>query len=270
MKRFENKVIVITGAASGIGAATTRRVVEEGGKVVMADYAKDRADKLAEELRKEGADVQSRYFNATDLDSCLQLVNFTAEEYGRIDILVNNVGGTNLQKDRSIEDLDISYFDEAFHFNLRCAVYLSQLVIPLMENQGDGNIVNVASIGGITADFRGTYYGIAKAGVINLTRYTATQAGKKNIRCNAVAPGLVLTPAALNNLPEEMRKVFLRHNVLPYWGKPEDIAAVIAFLASEDACYITGQTIIADGGLSIHNPTVADIVEMNGNAASKK
>lgn len=262
MKRFEQKVIVITGAASGIGAATTRRVVGEGGKVVIADFAKDRADIFAEELRKEGGDVQAQYFDATVLKSCLQLVEFAVKEYGGIDILVNNVGGTDLQKDQNIEDLDIFYFDKAFQLNLQCAIYLSQLVIPIMAGQGGGNIVNVASVGGITADLRGTYYGIAKAGMINLTRYIATQAGKKNIRCNAVAPGLVLTPAALNNLSEEMRNVFLRHNVLPYLGKPEDIASVIAFLASDDAGYITGQTIIADGGLTIHNPTVADLVEM--------
>ena len=82
--------------------------------------------------------------------------------------------------------------------------------------------------------------------------------GKHNIRCNAIAPGLVLTPAALTNLPEETRKIFVRHNALPYLGQPQDIASVVAFLASEDARYLTGQTLIADGGLTIHNPTVAD------------
>lgn len=262
MKRFKKKVIVITGAASGIGAATAWRMTEEGGKVVIADFAKDRADVFAEELRKEGREAQSQYFDATELKSCLQLVEFAVKEYGRIDVLVNNVGGTDLQRDRDMEELDISYFEEAFQLNLRYAIYLSQLVIPIMADQGSGNIVNVASVGGITADLRGTYYGVAKAGMINLTRYIATQAGKKNIRCNAVAPGLVLTPAALNNLSEEMRNVFLRHNVLPYLGKPEDIASVIAFLASDDASYVTGQTLVADGGLIIHNPTIADLAEM--------
>lgn len=101
-----------------------------------------------------------------------------------------------------------------------------------------------------------------KIAIISLTQYTATQMGKKNIRCNAIAPGLILTPAALNNLPEKNRQIFLRHNALPYLGKPEDIAATAAFLASDDARYITGQTIIADGGLTIHNPTVADMNEI--------
>lgn len=262
MKRFENKVVVITGAASGIGEATTRRLVAEEAKVVIADYAEDRADRLAEELTRQGADVLPVYFTADKLESCRQLISSAQYTYGRIDVLVNNVGVTKLEQDKNIETLDIDYFDEVFHINLRCAIYLTQLVIPLMTSHKGGNIVNIASIGGITADYQGTFYGITKAGVISLTQYTATQMGKKNIRCNAVAPGLILTPAALNNLPEPIRRIFLRHNSLPYLGEPEDIAATVAFLASDDAKYITGQTIVADGGLTIHNPTVAEMNEL--------
>ena len=156
-----------------------------------------------------------------------------------------------------IEKLDINYFDEAFHLNLCCTMYLSQQVIPIMTANGGGNIVNVASISGLTADANGTLYGASKAGVINLTKYIATQMGKKNIRCNAVAPGLVLTPAALDNLNEDVRNIFLGQCATPYLGEPEDVAATIAFLASNDARYITGQTIVVDGGLTVHNPTVA-------------
>lgn len=256
MNRFEDKIAIVTGAAGGIGEATTRRMTSEGGKVVIADYSKERADKLAGELAHSGADVRSIYFSATEVESCKELVDFAMKEYGKVDILINNVGGTNLKRDLSIEKLDLSYFDEVFHLNLYCMMYLSQQIIPVMEEHGGGNIVNVASIGGITADATGTLYGTSKAGVINLTRYIATQVGKKNIRCNAVAPGLVLTPAALNNLDEKLRNVFLDQCTTPYLGKPEDIAAAIAFLASDDARYVTGQTIVADGGLTIHNPTI--------------
>lgn len=259
MNRFKNKVVIITGAASGIGEATSRRLVTEGAKVVIADYAKDKADQLAEELTKNGANVRSTFFTADKLESCRDLISFAQEAYGRIDCLVNNVGGSNLKRDRNIEMLDIDYFDEVFHINLRSAIYLTQLVIPIMSKQGGGNIVNIASISGKTGDYQGTFYGMAKAGLINLTQYTATQMGKKNIRCNAVAPGLILTPAAIVNLPEDIRNIFLRHNALPYLGKPESIAATIAFLASDDALYITGQTIVADGGMTVHNPTVADL-----------
>ena len=248
MNRFENKIIIITGAAGGIGASTTRRIVSEGGKVIIADYSREKADQFAAELSNSGADVRPVYFSATELKSCKELITFTMKEYGQIDVLVNNVGGTNPRRDTNIETLDMDYFDEAFHLNLSCTMYLSQLVIPIMSAQGGGNIVNVASISGITADSNGTLYGTSK--------YIATQTGKKNIRCNAVAPGLILTPAALNNLNEEVRKIFLGQCATPYLGEPQDVAATIAFLASEDARYITGQTIVVDGGLTIHNPTI--------------
>lgn len=257
MDRFKDKVVIVTGAASGIGEATTRRIVSEGGMVVMADLQRKNGPSGPGFKSRKSRSIpglflcrKPRKLPDADRDG--------TGKYHRIDVLVNNVGGTDLQKDKNIEDLDISYFDQAFHINLRCAIYLSQLVIPVMIRQKGGNIVNIASVGGLTGDFRGTYYGAAKAGIINLTRYTATQMGKYNIRCNAIAPGLVLTPAALNNLPEETRKIFARHNALPYLGQPQDIASVVAFLASEDAQYLTGQTLVADGGLTIHNPTVAD------------
>lgn len=270
MRRFENKVVVVTGGAAGIGEATVRKMAEEGGKIVIADFVREKAEGLAAELKEKGVEAKAVYFSATDLDSCRELVRAAVEEFGQVDVLVNNVGGTDLKRDTDVEKLDIAYFDEAFHINLRCGLYLIQEVIPFMEKGSGGCIVNVASISGITADFRGTYYGAAKAGVINMTKYAATQLGKRNIRCNAVAPGLVLTPAALRNLPQQMQDVFVRHNALPYLGAPEDVAAAIVFLASEDARYITGQTIVVDGGLTIHNPTLADIGGEQGRKPEKK
>lgn len=110
MNRFENKVVVITGAASGIGEATTRRIVSEGGKVVIADHSEKRAEQLANELTHAGADVRHVYFSATELQSCKELIDFSMNEYQRIDVLINNVGGTDPKRDLSIEKLDINYF----------------------------------------------------------------------------------------------------------------------------------------------------------------
>ena len=118
MNRFENKVVVITGAAGGIGEATTRRIVSEGGKVVIADHSEKRAEQLANELTHAGADVRHVYFSATELQSCKELIDFSMNEYQRIDVLINNVGGTDPKRDLNIEKLDINYFDEAFHLNL--------------------------------------------------------------------------------------------------------------------------------------------------------
>lgn len=118
MNRFENKVVVITGAAGGIGEATTRRIVSEGGKVVIADHSEKRAEQLANELTHAGADVRHVYFSATELQSCKELIDFSMNEYQRIDVLINNVGGTDPKRDLSIEKLDINYFDEALSESL--------------------------------------------------------------------------------------------------------------------------------------------------------
>ena len=118
MDRFKDKVVIVTGAASGIGEATTRRIVSEGGMVVMADFAKEKTALLAQDLKAEKAEVYPVYFSAENLESCRTLIGTALEKYHRIDVLVNNVGGTDLQKDKNIEDLDISYFDQATLRNL--------------------------------------------------------------------------------------------------------------------------------------------------------
>ena len=120
MNRFENKAVIITGAAGGIGEATTRRIVSEGGKVVIADHSKEKAEQLAAELTQSGADVRPIYFSATELQSCKELIDFAMKEYGQVDILINNVGGIDPKRDLGIEKLDINYFDEVFHLNLCC------------------------------------------------------------------------------------------------------------------------------------------------------
>lgn len=256
MKKLVNKVALITGASSGIGRATAERFVKEGAKVIIADHNLERAQKLAASLRDNEFHAEAVMFEASDKRCAARAVDKAIELFGGIDCIVNNIGGSDLSRDLSAGELDISYFDEVMHVNLRSMIATAQAALPYMIGRKEGCIVNVASISGFLGDSRGTLYGISKAGVINLTRYIATQYGKYGIRCNAVAPGLILTPAAVENLSQEERDNFLKHNSLPYAGKPEDIANVITFLAGEDARYITGQTIVADGGMSCHNPTL--------------
>ena len=147
--------------------------------------------------------------------------------------------------------------DKSLHFAARIVKLNKYLIKEKRESVISKQIIRSAT--SIGANANEAVYGISKAGVINLTRYLATQYGKYGIRCNGVAPGLVLTPAAIDNLTPADRDTFLKYNTLPYAGKPEDIAGTITFLASEDARYISGQTIIADGGMSCHNPTVKEI-----------
>ena len=262
MKRFEHTAVLVTGGARGIGRATVERFVEEGARVAIADYNLAGAAALSGALNEKGGETFPLFFDAEDAGSGRQIVERTLARFGRIDVLVNNVGITDLDRDLDILNLDTDYFDTIFHANLRSMIVTVQAALPSMLERERGAIVNVASISGLMGDFRGSLYGMTKAGVINLTRYVASQYGKKGIRCNCVSPWLVMTPAATGALPENLREIFLKYNAVRYLGEAGDIAATIAFLASEDARYISGQNIVADGGMSCHNPTVEDMVEI--------
>lgn len=264
MDRFTNKVALVTGGARGIGKSSAERLCMEGARVVVADYNAEGVYQTVADFREQGFVADALVFNATDVDNCKRIVQKTIALHGKIDVLVNVVGGNDLNRDKAVGELDIDYFDEIFHLNVRSMLVSIQTALPDMIKQGGGSIVNIASMSGVTGDFRGTLYGMCKAGVISLTRYVATQYGKAGIRCNAVAPGLVVTPAVELSLPEVYKTLFLKHNSLAYLGRPEHIASTVAFLASDDAAYINGQTILADGGMTCHNPTVGDMMEVFG------
>ena len=261
MERFTNKIALVTGGARGIGRASAERLCLEGARVVVADYNAEGVYQTVADFQKQGYDANALVFDATDVASCKRIVQKTIALHGRIDVLVNVVGGNDLKRDKAVVELDMDYFDEIFHLNVRSMLASIQVALPELIKNGGGSIVNIASMSGVTGDFRGTLYGMCKAGVISLTRYVATQYGKSGIRCNAVAPGLVVTPAVELSLSEAYKSLFLKHNSLSYLGRPEHIAATVAFLASEDAGYINGQTILADGGMTCHNPTVGDLME---------
>ncbi len=264
MERFTDKVALVTGGARGIGKSSAERLCMEGARVVVADFNAEGVYQAVADFQKQGFMADALVFDATDVDSCKRIVQKTVALHDRIDVLVNVVGGNDLKRDKAVEELDITYFDDIFHLNVRSMLASIQVALPEMIRQGGGSIVNIASMSGVTGDFRGTLYGMCKAGVISLTRYVATQYGKAGIRCNAVAPGLVLTPGAELSLSEVYKTLFLKHNATSYLGRPEHIASTVAFLASEDAAYINGQTILADGGMTCHNPTVGDMMELFG------
>lgn len=259
MERMNNRVALVTGGASGIGRATVERLVREGAKVAVADYNLEAAEKLAVALNADGEKVLPLYYDAADLDSGQAAVVRTLAHFGTIDVLVNNVGIGDMKRDVDVVCLDLDYFDEVMHTNLKSMLAISRTALPVMAEKKQGAIVNVSSIGSLMGDFRGTLYGLSKAGVNNLTRYIACQYGRSGIRCNAVASWLVLTPSSLECIPENLRQVFQKYNAVPYLGNAEDVAATIVFLASDDARYISGQTLVVDGGMSCHNPTIDEV-----------
>lgn len=259
MESLKDKVAFVTGATAGIGLACAEALAERGAKVTVASRNKAKVDATVDSLLEKGYEARGAILDVSNIESCSRAVVDTVREMGSIDIVVNNAGGTDLKKDTAVEDLDLGYFRDVMELNVLSTLAIIKASLPSMIARKSGSIINIASIGGITGDFRGTYYGIAKAGIINLTKYVATQYGKQGIRCNAVAPGIVMTGAVTDNLPEAVRKIFKEQNALDALGQPEDIAATVAFLAGEGSRYITGQTIVADGGMTCHNPTIAQI-----------
>lgn len=259
--RFDGQVAIVTGGASGIGEATCRRLVAEGASVVVADVDQARATALADEL---GSQAWALMFDAAEVASIERLVRLTAERFGRIDVLHNNAALSSPQihaRDRNAIDIDFETWDLVMGVNVRGYLAGCKYVLPLMLAQGSGAIVNTASTGGFAGDNTRMAYSVSKAAIIGLTRQIATHYGQRGVRCNAVAPGLVLTPGT-RGAAGAVIQVMQRHLLVPEFGEPADIAALVCFLASAEARYVNGQTYIADGGMLAHNPAMADLNDL--------
>lgn len=259
--RFDGQVAIVTGGASGIGEATCRRLVAEGARVVIADVNADGARALADQL---GASAGAVAFDAADVASIQRLVLGTVERFGRLDVLHNNAALSAPAvhaADKNAIDIEFELWDRVMAVNLRGYLAGCKYALPTMIQQGRGAIVNTASTGGFSGDITRLAYSVSKAAIVGLTRQIATQHGAQGVRCNAVAPGLVLTPG-VRGAAAAVIDVIQRHLLVPEFGEPEDIAALVCFLASAEARYINGQTYIADGGMLAHNPMMADLVDM--------
>nr|WP_145164801.1 SDR family oxidoreductase [Paenibacillus terrae] len=261
MARVEGKVALVTGGASGIGLSSARLLAKEGAKVVIADFNAEGAQQAAAEINAQGGEACGLFLDAGDEGSIREAVEFTVKHFGTITVLFNNVGLTNLQKDLDVVNMDLMEWDRLMNVNLKSVLLGSRFAIPHMIESGVGSIINTASMAGFTGDSLRSAYGASKAAVVNLTRYIATQYGASGIRCNAVAPGLILTPAAKNNMPPQVLDIFAKYNKLPYHGEPDDIGYTVLFLASDESKFITGQTIQVEGGHYIANPSIPDFAD---------
>jgi len=261
MRRLEGKIAIVTGGGGGIGSAVARRIVSEGGKVAIADVFEDSAKAAADPLGDAALAVQ---FDAADPASIEAMVQATVDHFGGLDILHNNAAMTDPAKhplDTTPVDIPIEIWDEIIDINLRGYLLGCKYAIPHMIARGGGSIINTASNSGVAGDLARVAYGASKGGIITLSKYVATQYGKQNIRCNSVSPGVVLT-AALEATVPGLKEVIQRHILTPEFGTPDDIAALIAFLASEESRYITGENISISGGGLSHQPHYADLLAM--------
>lgn len=246
--RFQNKVAIVTGGASGIGAATVRRLHSEGANVMIADMNTEAAEALAAELGEYAA------YSITDvsqLDQVETMVAKTIAQFGRIDILFNNAGISSYARTHILEP---DAWRKVVDVNLNSIFYCCRATLPEMMAQGGGVIINTASISGLGADYAYSAYTATKGAVVNYTRGLALDYARDNIRVNAVCPGLIATPMTniITDTPE-IAAEYQRNIPLGRAGKADEIAAVVAFLASEDASYLTGQNIAVDGGTSAWN-----------------
>lgn len=260
MKRLEGKVAIVTGGGGGIGSAVARRFVSEGAKVAIADLFEDAASRAAEPLGDAAIAVQ---FDAASAESVKAMVDQTVDRFGKLDILHNNAAMTDpvkSPKDTTAVDIPIEIWREIIDINLTGYMLGCKYAIPHMIANGGGSIVNTASNSGTAGDLARVAYGSSKGGIITLTRYVATQHGVQNIRCNSIAPGVVLTEALEKTVPG-LKEIIQRHILTPQFGTPDDIAALVSFLASDEARYITGENISISGGGLIHQPHYADLKE---------
>lgn len=263
MKRLSGKVAIVSGACAGIGAASARRMLAEGARVVLADINFAAVEQLAAELRKEGGDAVAQPFNLLDEDSIRALIGWTVEHFGALNILHNNAADTRVEQmsaDMAIADMSIETWDRAFQTNTRGTMLMIKHAIPPMLRAGGGSIVNTTSGAAVRGDLFNPAYAASKAAINCLTLYVASQYGRQGIRCNAVSPGLIVTPTVQAVVSKEQIHRIEQHALLPSLGVAEDIAASVVFLASDDARNITGHIIPVDGGYSVHMPHLGEVL----------
>jgi 3-oxoacyl-[acyl-carrier protein] reductase len=247
MMRLNDKVAIVTGAASGIGRATAMRFGKEGAKVVVCDINQAGIDPVVGELTAAGVDAIGYLVNVTDKAQIADMVAGVKVRWGRIDILVNNAG---IVADAQLAKMSEDQFDRVIDINLKGVFNCTQAVVDTMVAQGSGVILNASSIVGLYGNFGQTNYAAAKFGVIGFTKTWAKELGKKGIRSNAVCPGFVATPI-LKDMPENVIQAMEERVPMRRLAQPEEIASVYAFLASDDASYMNGAVLSVDGGLVI-------------------
>lgn len=262
MRGLAGKVALVTGAASGIGRATAVRLAQEGVSVVVADIDGDGSDETVQIIEHAGGAAFAHVTDIHNESDIAAAIEAAVARYGSLQLLHNNAADVQiLARDTAVAQMEAEVWDRTMEVNLRGAMLGCKLAVPHMIAAGGGAIVTTSSAAGHFGDLSRTAYGVCKAGIDHLVRYVATQYGKQGIRCNAVAPGLVQTPAMIANASAEEIALYTRNHVTPYIGVPEDIADAVVFLLSDEARFITGQRLDVDGGLTMHSPLYANFVE---------
>jgi len=267
MHTLTNKIAIVTGAGGGIGSATALLLAERGASVVIADINIEAAERVAQRIEHRGGAGLALHLDLADEENISSMVRSTLQRFGRIDVLHNNAADLSADltgRDRDVESMHAEVWDRTFRINVRGTMLSCKHVLPHMVENGGGSIINTASNLGLQGNLGQAAYAASKAAVIQLTRSIATSHGRRGVRCNTVSPGLVMTQAAQANLPARLHEIVAGETLTPYLGLPEDIANAVAFLASDEARYLTGHNLVVDGGTAVHVPGFAQFREWLG------
>lgn len=246
MKLLEGKTALITGGARGIGRSIALRLAGEGADIAFTDLAYDDAAKAVEkEVADKGVKAKAYVSDASKLDQTQEVVEQIIAEFGKIDILVNNAGIT---KDTLLMRMTEDQWDAVINVNLKSVFNFTKCVQMYMLKQRSGSIINMSSVVGVSGNAGQSNYSASKAGIIGFTKSIAREVGSRNIRCNAIAPGFIITEMT-DKIPEDVRKEWIKQIPLKRGGTPEDVANVALFLASDLSSYVSGQVISVCGGM---------------------
>lgn len=245
MSRLQNKVCIITGAASGMGESEAIAFAQQGAKLIIADMNLEQANQVAEKIINAGGEAFAFQVDVTQFDQLQQLVEFTLENFGRIDVLLNNAG--IFDKYTNSLDTTEELWDRMFAINVKAVFNLSNLVLPKMIEQGSGAIINIASIAGLVAQMGGASYTASKHAVIGYTKHLAAVYAKHGIKINAICPGTIRTPMTAKMLETRPTDKI----PLDRFGEASEVAELAIFLASDEARFMNGSCITIDGGYTI-------------------
>ena len=249
--RLAGKVVLVSGGASDIGRATARRLAADGAHVVVGDVAPGGAEQVAHDVRSSGGSAVGLECDVRREDSIAAFVARAVAEFGGVDALDHNAARSHPRLDTDAVEVDLGVWDRALAITTRGALLLARHAIPHMAERGGGSIVAISSGTSTIGESTRVSYGVSKAALNQLVRHLAVRYGRDGIRANAIAPGFILTSTATAMVPADVVERLASANPTRRLGRPEDIAAVVAFLCSDDAGYVNGQVLHVDGGHQI-------------------